>query len=411
MKLNQTFVLSMIACALACGAASAQQKVPGEKWRMKMSMQTEGFSMPGRTMEMCLPQGKAQEASIQQQPENGNCAVTNVRQSGNKMSADIKCTGKDAMEGHMEMEKLGENSMRGSMTGRTADVSMKMEYEYTKLGQACEAVDYSNYKPPVVEVPKFDACEQVASQLRQGDVYENGVALLTEYPTADGKSKANCSRTAAFKQFCEAVQTPAGYSDLDYREWQNRSQPAAAREDAAARMQRAPLTEAVSACGLGNSAALKTRMVARAEQDRRWGFLLYYATDAQYPKIKALAARECSGRSFTSAANANYSSLCRNYGAALARDDRPGVLQTAGCSAEREDRAQDICIGATRSGSGEMAQAGEGAALPAAATAPASGSGASAQPTDQEAEEKGAKDKAKDALDKGKKALRGLFGG
>jgi hypothetical protein len=141
MKSSKVVILAAIACAAAAAVALAQQKVAGEKWRMKMSMQAEGFTMPATTREMCLPVGNTQEAMLSQGQgqNNSSCSVTNFRQSGNRFSADMKCTGKDAMEGHMEFEQLSPDSARGSMTAKTADGSMKMEYEYTKLGQACEA--------------------------------------------------------------------------------------------------------------------------------------------------------------------------------------------------------------------------------------------------------------------------------
>ena len=43
---------------LGCVAASlalAQGATPGEKWRVKTSMQMSGMSMPGQTMEICKP--------------------------------------------------------------------------------------------------------------------------------------------------------------------------------------------------------------------------------------------------------------------------------------------------------------------------------------------------------------------
>jgi hypothetical protein len=80
------------------------------------------------------------------------------------------------------------------------------------------------------------------------------------------------------------------------------------------------------------------------------------------------------------------------------------VMEAAGCSQEREDKARGICIGATRGSSGAMA-AIEGAG----GSSGASGSAAAVNP--EEETRASAKDKAKDAVDKGKKALRGLFGG
>lgn len=407
MRTGKYVVIAGLACAVAGVVALAQQKVAGEKWRMKMAMQAEGFSMPARTTEMCLPQGRPEQAMMQQQNDNSNCAVSNFTQSGNKYSADIKCTGKDAMEGHLEMEQLGPDSMRGRMNARSADTSMKMEYEYTRLGQACEAMDYSNYKPPVVmEAPKIDYCQKAFDDMGTNNLPGLGAAIVMGFPKSDGSGMQDCTTHAGFPKFCSAVQTPAGFASLEHEQWQRRIVPAAANENAYSRMTRAPLTESLKLCKLDASDAgvlkLQKQLAATARKDGQWGFALYYDADAQYTDLQALAKKECSGRSFTNSANKQYAGLCSNYGSMLARDDRSGVLEAAGCSQEREDRARGICVGAT------SATVASGAAMGGAAAGAAGSAEAPAAPADEKAS---ATDKAKEALDKGKKALRGIFGG
>lgn len=412
MKTNKVVILATLACALVGAAALAQQKVAGEKWRMKMSMQAEGFSMPARTTEMCLPVGNTQQAMLNQGQENSNCSVSNYKQSGNKFSADMKCTGKDAMEGHVEMEQLGPSSTRGSMTAKTSDGAMKMDYEYTKVGGACEAVDMANYKPPVVAAqPQIDFCQRAADQVGSDNLYGQAVAMVTQYPKPDGSGVQDCTSHAGFQKFCSAVQTPAGYASLDYEQWnQSRFSTNVSVDDPSVRMRNKPLTESLKACKLESSDAaiikLQKQVAAAARKDGQWGFVLYYDAADQYSELQALAKKECSGRSFTNAADKQYLGLCSRYGAMLARDDRSGVLEAAGCSQEREDKVRGICIGATSGSSGAMA------AISGAGGSSGGASGSATAPANPEEEAKAsAKDKAKDAVDKGKKALRGLFGG
>lgn len=407
-------VLGTIACALASGAALAQKTVQGEMWRTKMSMQSQGFSMPARTMEVCMPPGKPEEAAIKQnQDQNSNCTISNFRQSGNKTSADIKCTGSGAMEGHWEIEKLSETSMRGKMDAKTADGDMSMQYEYTRLGAACEVKDYSDYKPPaqVAQTPQIpDTCQQAID----GAGNTNATQLLTtlllpQHPSPDGTSLGDCTKHKSFQSFCAIAQSPAGFSDLEFTEWKNRDQPLSTDPNLAAweKTQRNPLSVAMQACGLGSGpdavAKLQAKAVSVAEKENRWGFLLRYAADAYYPKIAATAKAECSGRSFTSAANAKYAGLCRSYGTALARDDRAAVLGAAGCSQEREDVGRGICVGATaktvRHEGGDADDAG-------AVAASASSGSTHSEGTSVEDEKTSAKDKAKKTL----KKIGGLFG-
>jgi hypothetical protein len=417
MKPNIRYVvLAALACTVAGMAAFAQQKVPGEKWRTKVAMETQGFSMPARTIEMCLPKGKPEEAMHQQQ-ENSNCAVSNVKTVGAKTSADIKCSGKDAMEGHMEMERLGEKSMRGSMDAKTGEMAMKMKYEYTALGEACEAVDYSNYKPPVVNLPKIDACQMQWDEVKDRDVARQALSILQQYPTPDGKSETNCMKHPAWQGFCAAVQTPAGYASLEESQWRMRGQKAAGPKPGQ-QVAIVPLTESMRACSLGTGDAaitkLQKQMMATAAQNKQYGFLLFYGADEYYPQVLATAKAECSGRSFTNAKNKEYRNLCFNYGVALAKDDRGGAMEAAGCSPERVDAVHGVCVGATR-GTNAMARVDESPGAAGSSSASSAGATGSAQPdgaaSAADKDDKSTKDKAKDALNKGKKALRGLLGG
>ena len=186
---------------------------------------------------------------------------------------------------------------------------------------------------------------------------------------------------------------------------------------------RAPLSESLKACGLGADAnavaSLQKKMVDAAKKNGSYGFVFYYAAGTEYAAAKDLAKKECSGRSFTNAANPQFSRLCANYGSALARDDRAGVMQAAGCGVEREDATRGICVGAKSQGAGSVANvsntpaatAGTPAATASAgAAASASGTASTPEAAAEEAAAKAAADKGNSAIDKGKKALKGIFG-
>jgi len=421
MKSNSRIVLCAMGFVSLCAVALAQQKVPGEMWRHTMSMEASGFSMPSRTTEMCAPVGKPEEAMIRQQGPS-ECSTSNMKSAGGKTSFDFACTGKSPMKGHFEGEQSG-NTMKGNMDATAEGMTMKMKFEATKLGKACEAVDYSNYKPPVVAAVAIpDTCQQIADKMDTSQLASAGSALLGQYPSPDGKGVTSCKQHAAFKKFCSAVQTPAGFADLDSQQWTFRDQPVPAGENEQARMMRAPLSESLKACGLGADAnsvnALQKKMVDAAKKNGSYGFVLYYAAGTEYAGVKDTAKKECSGRSFTNASNPQYSRLCANYGAALARDDRAGVMEAAGCGQEREDAARGICVGAKSQGSGsganlgnsQTATASSGVASSSGAAAGAAGTAATPEASAEEAAKAEAAKKGNSTLDKGKKALKGLFG-
>ncbi len=141
-----SLVLTLVAAALLPAAASAEDKVPGEKWKVAVSMEMAGMTMPARTMEICAPVGKAAEAVSR--PEGSSaCTVTDQKKVGNTTSAKISCTGKTPMEGDF-VQTVDGNRMHGVTNIKAGGMAMKMKYESEKLGTACEAVDYSKMKIP-----------------------------------------------------------------------------------------------------------------------------------------------------------------------------------------------------------------------------------------------------------------------
>ena len=141
-----SLVFTFAAAALLPAAASAEDKVPGEKWKVAVSMEMSGMSMPAQTMEVCAPVGKAAEA-VSRPVGASQCNVTDMKQVGNTTSAKISCTGKTPMEGDFEQTVDG-NRMHGVTNIKAAGMAMKMKYESEKLGTACEAIDYSKVKIP-----------------------------------------------------------------------------------------------------------------------------------------------------------------------------------------------------------------------------------------------------------------------
>jgi len=373
---KRTILLALTAAAtLLPGIALAQKKVPGEKWKVTVSMESAGMSMPARTTEVCAPIGKAEEA-MARTDSNSNCTVYDTQRAGNKFSAKMRCTGETPMEGSMEMVTEG-NTMRGTTKMKMQGMEMTMKHDSTKLGTACEALDYSDYKPPVVAAPQaVDTCKMMSDQLASGKLELS--QAINVYVGAD----AQCGKHASMKNYCSAVQTPKGFSSLKQQESAMSSMQGGDKTSPYA----IPLTSSLRACGLGTDKAaidsLKKRLLVVAETNGDWDFLVLEGDDATFAMLTATAKRECSGRSYTSASSSKYTGLCSRYAAGLIRGDRDAVMQAAG-------RNED-------SGSGSAATGAPGSApgAPAEATPPASTT-----------------DKAKETLDKGKKALRGLFGG
>ena len=383
-------IASLLVVTLQAPLAQAQKKVPGEKWRQTQSLQMEGMSMPERTTELCIPIGKSNESLYKSQ--DANCTMYDLHTAGNTFSAKMRCTGKDAMEGSLESISEG-NRTRGTMQMKSKDGQMSMKFDNTKLGTACEALDYSDYKPPVGKVaPVGDPdqlCKGYAKEIEQDP--DKAATYASLYAGAG----ASCAKSPAQKTFCTAVQSHRGFVTLDLQERRMVKAMAGSGSDGAGSVDFHPLTLSLGACGLGATPAatetLRQTLRLTAAAQNEWEFLLGEGDENDFRTVVALAKQECSGRAFTSATNPRYTRLCGQYGTLLVKGDRAGVMSvlTGECSGD---------CGTSGGTSG------------AASTSAPSAAGPEQQPAKDSARD-AAREKAKDAVDKGKKLLRGILGG
>lgn len=379
---------TVISAASQGGAAPAAPKVPGEKWRQTFSMQMQGMRMPQQTLEYCVPVGKAQERAMMPPDDKQKCEVYDVRTSGNRTTAKMRCNGPEQMTAEMDVTNETDHIF-GTNRMKSADGEMVLTFDSRKLG-ACMAED-----PKVMEQnaralrdeamrgprdEQLQACRDNTRGLasKPGETAAvSGVILGTPA----------CKGTDSFKAYCSAVQTHEGFRSLDYAERPVANtpiDPEFANSPMALATLR-PLTTSVEACGLGKDkagvSALKTRLLGSAEAANAWPFLADYGDDAMWTKLRGLVRQHCSGRAFTAATDARYLSLCQQYGQVLSRNERRPA----------EDQANPL--------NAVMAPANTTPSGPPAAN-----------PDSAEPEQAGGKQAAKEAVETGKKILRGLFG-
>jgi hypothetical protein len=133
-----------------CGAATAlvvilgaqvvalADEPTGQMWRESTTMEMPGMTMPAHTMEVCVRTGKEDEAlSRPQGPGMGNnCAIQDQKHDGNKFTATMICTGKQPVQGTIEVIRNGDHStttMVLSMNG----TQMTMKTDAQKIGTPC----------------------------------------------------------------------------------------------------------------------------------------------------------------------------------------------------------------------------------------------------------------------------------
>jgi len=274
---NLSRLLTASVLTLACAAVlAAGQTVPGERWQHKMTMQMGGMSMPMPAGEVCAPVGQAaQELANPDQ----NSTVSIVMQSGYRFSADVKCVGKDAMEGSMEMT-TGPDHMTGKMTVRSADGEMTMVTESRKLG-ACQAVDTGALVARVEA--QAQQGRQVAAQAEAKMCASDSFRLKADSgKTGEAAmmflgSGAPCVGKALPAEFCGAVQSRGGFASLTQLET----------------VQPGTVNRSLEACKLGSGKAavdaLRAKLLVSAEADGDGNYLIANAP----ARARQLAKSEC----------------------------------------------------------------------------------------------------------------------
>jgi hypothetical protein len=156
------------------------------------------------------------------------------------------------MEGSLESISEG-NRTRGTMQMKSKDGQMSMKFDNTKLGAACEALDYSDYKPPVGKAaPAGDAdlvCRNYAKEIEQDP------AKAASYASLYAGAGATCGKSPAQKTFCTAAQSHRGFVTLDLQERRMVKAMAGSGSDGAGSVDFHPLTLSLGACGLGATPA------------------------------------------------------------------------------------------------------------------------------------------------------------
>jgi hypothetical protein len=331
--------------------ASAQAPTPGERWRQTMSMEAMGMKMPGMTSEVCTPKGQTEAPPV----GNEDCQGTNMRQKGNTITYDMQC--KDGTTGTMEMTQESPTKWNGRMTANRPEGQMTMVMRSEKLPGECDASEMER---------------KMNKMMAQGEAQQRKLCMeqaKAVSPLQFVGPTASCKDAASVKTFCDSARTMRGFSAVS-----NTQRMGAFYKGAEAEPYRTALVNTGKTCGF-DPEAVRTQYCSTAQEKKEWKFLA-----EECPSLaKPLAQAECAGRDFTTPVSAPFVDFCSAYAAA------------------------------GRAVAGASGGAGGGAAAASAPGAASQGqAGASGQ--SGEVEPVTPTDKAKEALNKSKQALKGLFG-
>ncbi len=354
-RLSFATLTALASAPLWVSTAAAQAPTPGERWRSTMSMEMMGMKIPGQATEICSPKG-ASQAPVADDKE---CQVTNRRRSGNTESFDMACKG--GMTGTMEMTQESPTRWSGKMLANTKEGQMTMRMASEKLPGECDA----------------SAIERKMNQMAaQGEAavakqcMESAKAVQTRSFLG---ANAMCKDAPSIKTFCGSAQTSVGYNTLA------RQQRMGSRvyTGAEAAQYRTILADTGKLCSFSPETVRK-QYCGTAQQKADWTFFAEECPELSKP----LAQAQCAGRDFTTPVAPQWVKFCSAWSAAGS-----SVAAAGGSAGAGDDNSA-----ATTSGESRAAGDGAGGAQQADPQKPTPA------------------DKAKDAMQKSKDALKGLFG-
>lgn len=338
--------------------ATAQAPTPGERWRSTMSMEMMGMKMPGQTTEICTPKGMSQAPVA----DDKECQVSNRRRTGNTESFDMACKG--GVTGTMEMTQESPTRWSGKMIANSKEGQMTMRMTSEKQPGECDASEM----------------ERKMNQLKaQGDAMLAKECLNAAKPESlnpmlfVGNAVVACTDAASRKSYCESARTYRGYSSVASYQ---RLSTSPMYKGAEAASYKSVVADTGKLCGF-NPETVRTQLCGTAQGKKEWKYLAEVCPEISAP----LAQRECAGRDFTTPVSPPFVDFCSAY-AAAGRGASPAGPASAGGD--------------------------DPAASPGSASTASQGGQAGNESADAEAEK--STDKAKEALNKGKQALKGLFG-
>lgn len=351
---SRTLVAASLAAFALATTAAAQAPTPGWKWRIKTSMSMMGMSMPGATSEICTPKDQPDAAPVEQRPE---CRIYDLKNVGKTTSMKMSCTGKDPMEGSMEITYDSPTHYMGKMTAKHDGETMLMNYEGTRIGE-CDASEMER------KVKKMMADSAAAQAKQCADNAANLGAAEMHFG-----SSAICKDPKDRKTWCDRYQTYEGYSKLAGLERAMRSTKARGAGSQ-------PLTDGGKNCGVAAD-TVRAKLCTGAEAKGKLNFILNNCP----VEAKVISQRECSTRGFSVVASEpKYESFCGGFAAGEAKED-----------------------GGDQGASGDSGNAGAQGSSRNGAAQPASG-----DPAAPEGEKPATK--ATDAVKKGTKALKNILG-
>ena len=127
--------IAIVVFAAGISASLLAQPRRDGKWEVKTDMEMPGMPMkiPTVTTTTCITPAEANDPQKAVPQAKKDCAVSDYKADGNKVTWSMKCTGKDAMTATGEIIYAGD-TYTGTMKMDTGGQGMTMKYSGKRLG-------------------------------------------------------------------------------------------------------------------------------------------------------------------------------------------------------------------------------------------------------------------------------------
>lgn len=274
---------SLASTALAgVATAPARAAEAGRLWQVETTMEMPGMNMkmPGQSHQVCTPvDAEGPEAYAGGDSE---CTMSNVRRSPGKFSFDVQCP--DG-QGSGEMIFEGQDGYTSTMTMTADGQTMKMVTRGRRIGD-CDAGAAKRQMAAVQAQAQAQASQGMA-QMCGSMVDALLPGNLETYQCEPSYKEALCKKFATRPGFAEVASRQAtGQAVLDS----------------------GTLPEVARYCGVDGE-GLRARLCGEASRGEDLDFLGRACPE----QGRAIAQRECAGRSFTSPPAERYREFCGQY--------------------------------------------------------------------------------------------------
>lgn len=278
----------LVALVLFLSSLPAVAEGTDEQWEITTKMEMKGMpmAMPAMTNQACLPKNRKSNEDLIPKDKNSDCKMSDVKQSGNKMTFKMSCTGKQAMTGEGEIEHNADNyrgkmHIVGNMEGQPVD--MTQNFSGKRIG-SCTYEDQGKKMLAMQEKMTADMCKQSIDKL-EWRVFSNDPTWSEQFAVCKPYKKDFCARVTKVSTDMRKLDGFKKYTN-DHRDWK----------------------DLFATCDIASD-KLVVEVCKQAVDVKDWEIV----ADNCPVEAKALAAEHCAGRDYTAMMSGTYGGLCQRY--------------------------------------------------------------------------------------------------